>query len=377
MSPEEQVPEPVPADDADATTFGCAQCGADLEFSPGAGAMKCPYCGHENPVPELAEEIEELDFRSQLAELEAGAATQEEIVIRCGSCAAQTTLPPDKTAGNCAFCGTPVVATEHSVKSIKPASLLPFKVDRKAAREYFKAWIGKRWFAPSGLMKFAQTEGKLRGMYVPYWTYDADTRSSYTGQRGEDYWVTETYTTTDAQGKTVQKTRQVRKTRWYSVSGRVSSSFDDVLVLASRSLPKKYADRLEPWDLGNLTPYADDYLSGFASESYQVDLAEGFDVARGIMDVTIRQTIRRDIGGDHQRIFSVNTSYRDITYKHLLLPVWLAAYRFREKTYRILVNARTGEVQGEQPWSFWKIFFAVLVVLVVIGGIVAAIAASQ
>lgn len=367
----------MPVDEAGGTaTFSCTRCGADLEFSPGAGSLKCPYCGHENELPTTDEEVEELDFEAQLAALEAAAPTSEEIRIRCGSCAAETTLPPDATAGACAFCGTPIVATERSVKTIRPRSVLPFRIERKDALARFREWLGKLWFAPSELKKFATTEGRLRGMYVPYWTYDADTSSAYTGQRGEDYWVTESYTTTDAQGNSVRKTRQVRKTRWYSVSGRVHDVFDDVLVLASRSLPRKYADRLEPWDLENLAPYADEYLSGFTSESYQVDLREGFGVARGIMDEAIRQTICRDIGGDHQRIFSVRTSYRDITFKHVLLPVWISAYRYREKVYRILVNARTGEVQGERPWSVWKIAFAVLAALAVIGGVAAFLAAK-
>jgi hypothetical protein len=151
----------------------------------------------------------------------------------------------------------------------------------------------------------------------------------------------------------------------------VWNAFDDILILASRSLPKKYADRLEPWDLESLEPYGDAYLSGFRAESYRVTLREGFEEARTVMDSTIRSSVRRDIGGDHQRIHSIRTQYDDITFKHILLPVWISAYRFREKVYRFLVNARTGEVQGERPWSWVKIALAVLAGLAVIGGLAA------
>jgi hypothetical protein len=144
------------------------------------------------------------------------------------------------------------------------------------------------------------------------------------------------------------------------VSGEVFNRFDDVLVMASRSLPDKYARALEPWDLQNLQPYRDAYLSGFRAESYQINLPEGFELAKEIMADAIHATICRDIGGDHQRVTSVNTFYDRITFKHLLLPVWLSAYRYRGKTYRFLVNARTGEVQGERPYSWIKITLAIL-----------------
>jgi len=202
-------------------------------------------------------------------------------------------------------------------------------------------------------------------MYVPYWTYDSDTTSFYRGQRGEHYWETQHYTTRQ-NGKTVHKTRRVRKTRWYPASGTVWGSFDDVLVLASNSLPRKYTEKLEPWDLHNLVPYKDEYLSGFRAESYHVDLADGFEYARGIMDVQIRRLVRRDIGGDEQRISSVRTQYDRITFKHILLPIWISAYRYKNTTYRFLVNGRTGEVQGERPWSWVKIMLLVIGLLALV-----------
>jgi hypothetical protein len=251
-------------------------------------------------------------------------------------------------------------------RQIKPEGLLPFKVSGKEAFEQFRKWIGKLWFAPSQLKQYAQSESKLAGVYVPFWTYDSDTTTAYTGERGDYYYTTETYTE-EENGRTVTRTREVRHTRWTSVSGTVFNNFDDILILASKSLPKKYTDRLEPWDLTNLVPYADEYLSGFRAESYQVSLPQGFEEAKQIMESAIESSIRRDIGGDEQQIHSAQTQYGSITFKHILLPVWLSAYRFREKIYRILINARTGEVQGERPFSAWKIAGAVLIGLIIIG----------
>ncbi len=181
--------------------------------------------------------------------------------------------------------------------------------------------------------------------------------------------MTETYTAVE-NGRSVTRTRQVQRTRWSRAAGVVENSFDDVLVLAGKSLPRKYAESLEPWDLANLVPYADAYLSGFRAESYQIGLSEGFEAAKGIMADAIHNSIRQHIGGDEQRIHSTQTQYRNITFKHILLPVWRSAYRFRDKVCRNLINARTGEVQGERPYSAWKITGAVLLGLVIVGVII-------
>ncbi len=101
------------------------------------------------------------------------------------------------------------------------------------------------------------------------------------------------------------------------------------------------------------------------AESYQIDLVEGFDLAQRIMEEHIRAAIRRDIGGDHQRILTMQTQYDNITFKHVLLPIWLCAYLYQGRTYRFLVNGRTGEVQGERPWSLVKISLLVLALAIV------------
>jgi hypothetical protein len=219
------------------------------------------------------------------------------------------------------------------------------------------------------LKQITKLKDPLNGIYTPYWTYDAHTVASYTGRRGDDYYTTEHYTVT-VNGRRESRTRQVRHTRWTSVRGVVRNGFDDILILASESLPKKYAEELAPWDLSNLVPYQDSFLSGFRSESYQIDLLEGFNLAKEVMKPQIESTILTDIGGDHQQISTISTRYNDVTFKYILLPVWVSAYRFKEKVYRILVNARTGEVQGERPYSWIKITLASLAVIGIIAGII-------
>ena len=348
------------------TTFPCSGCGGDLIFSPGAAKMECPYCGAKVDCPAPTGQVFEHDFESQLSSLESGAATTTVTEVNCEACAATNQLEANATSGECAFCGTPFVQQPQSASVIQPQAVLPFSITRDEGIKLFREWIGSLWFAPNKLKQFARDIEKLKGLYLPHWTYDSDTTTDYMGERGEHYYETEHYT--DSEGNS--RTRQVRRTHWYHASGRVWLKFDDILVPASDTLPRKYVDELEPWDLQALTPYADSYLSGFQSESYTTDLRGGFNIAKDKMAPDIDEKIRWDIGGDEQRIYSKNTYYSDITFKYILLPVWISAYRFKETTYRFLINARTGEVQGERPYSWVKITLLVLFILAVIGTIV-------
>lgn len=343
--------------------LSCKECGAVLKFAPGTRAIKCDYCGTENEIEQVSvkEEraaVEEIPFEEFLRRGVESSDKQVVATVKCGGCGATTSLKPNVVSDECAFCGTSLVISGGGSEStlIRPKSLLPFNVSQKDGMEMFKKWIDDLWFAPNDLKSRTRNSEKLKGMYIPYWTYDANTYSDYSGQRGDDYTVSETYT--DSDGNT--QTRQVTHTRWTSVSGAVNVDFDDVLVVASQSLPHEYSQALEPWDLENLTPYNDKFLSGFQTEAYQVDVKTGFEAAKKIMDDEIRNQVRHDIGGDHQTIDRLHTQHDDITFKHILLPIWISAYMYGEKVYRFLINGRTGEVQGERPYSWIKITLAVL-----------------
>ena len=347
--------------------FPCDQCGADYRFDPASGGLKCDHCGHCEQIssgPWKGGALKELDFKAALAEQLPEAEIEETRVLQCPNCAAQVEFDPDTHAAECPFCATPVVTDTGTHRHIKPRAVLPFVWDEPKAHDAMATWLGKLWFAPSGLQEYARKGRKMQGIYVPYWTFDADTTSDYRGERGTVYYETRTVT---RDGKQVQE--RVAKVRWRSVSGRVARFFDDVLVLASKSLPKSYTDALEPWDLSALESYQPQYLAGFRAEGYSVELEDGYTEAREHMARVIDRDVRFDIGGDRQRVHDIKTDVRDVTFKHVLLPVWLAAYKYRGETYRFVVNGQSGRVQGERPWSVIKIAIAVVVGLIVAGGI--------
>lgn len=362
--------------------FPCEACGAALEYAPGEPVVRCPFCGEANEIEQpdspwaKSVAIAEQDLAAALRDPESGAEMEQTRTVHCDNCGADVEFDEEIHAGLCPFCASPVVTETSANRHIKPKGVLPFELTEAAARAAMNRWLGGLWFAPTELKKYARAGRPMQGVYVPYWTYDADTRSTYRGQRGDVYYVTQ-QVPVQVDGRTVMQSRQVPKVRWSPAAGRVARFFDDVLVLASRSLPKEHADRLGPWDLSAMKPYRAAYLAGFRAEAYTVPLAEGFAEARARMDDAILRDVRFDIGGDRQRVDHVETSISDATFKHVLLPVWLAAYKYRGDTYRFIVNGRTGAVQGERPWSTWKIAVAVVVGAVAAAAVGAALYASK
>lgn len=357
--------EDQPTTSSNQDEIACSNCGAKLTFAPGTDSLKCEFCGTINEIEvdeeKVADAHQEIDYHAFLNQQTDIAPKVEILVLKCDTCGAQTTFDPNVVSGSCDFCGSPLTSKEgHKTSVIEPKGMLPFKIESKEGVDLYKTWLRKLWWAPNKLKSYARQTEKLAGIYIPYWTYDARTTTDYRGERGEDYQETETYTENGE-----EKTRTVTKTEWYSARGTVYRTFDDVLVPASQSLPIKYVDRLEPWDLNNLVPYDTKYLSGFKSESYQKGLEEGFSTAQGKMEPIIREDVRRDIGGDKQRIHNMDTDYDDVTFKHILLPIWISAYRYNEKVYRFMINGRTGEVQGERPYSWIKITLAILAAIAI------------
>jgi len=376
------APAPTPDDhlgrtvsDGDARKFPCEQCGADLEFHIGMQSLRCPACHHVKSFEIGADaEVGEQDLETMLARQRSHrrvesepSAEQTTREVRCDDCGATVVFEGTLTSSDCAYCDSPIqLENAHtSVDDRVPVdAVLPFQVEEQQAGSKLSNWVGSRWFAPNDF-KQKGGRGKFAGVYLPFWTYDAMTFSRYHGERGDDYQETETYT--DGEGET--QTRTVTRTRWYSVSGHVQRFFDDLLVCATDGVPHKIVDKLEPWQLQRCLPFTRQALAGFQARTYDIELGAGFAIARNRIDNQVESDVRYDIGGDHQRIHNIETRYDALTYKHLLLPLWLLSYRYKETIYQVVVNAQTGEVQGERPYSWIKITLAVVAVTTLVGGI--------
>jgi len=350
---------------SDALQTKCKSCGGIMQYSPADEDLKCVYCGKSADLDQTAAEIKENDFNywKDRADENSEEQTVEVTEIKCRQCGANTTLAPHISAAKCVFCSTPLILNEAAVKRFwQPEYLLPFKITEKESGTNFKKWLGRKWFLPSELKKGGVYTDMFKGVYLPFWTYDANTYTEYAGERGEDR--TETFRNNKGEDK------QRTVTDWYPARGTVSIPFDDIVVPAAATLPAKIMDRLTNWDMMNCVAYRPEFTAGFTTEIYQIDFRDGVEKAKVKMDKVIESGIRSDIGGNRQKIRSKHTQYNDLMFKLLLLPIWISAFKFNGKLYQFVINGRTGQVIGEYPKSTTKIIMLIVVILAIIGALI-------
>lgn len=348
-------------------TFSCSGCGGRPVWDPESGKLKCPYCGHFTDVTADETKPEEypLEAAPTAAQQDWG---EKKRVVRCQGCGAETVLGAEETATLCPFCGSPHVLEDQAAAGIAPESVLPFKIPQKAAVSAFRKWLKKRWFAPGKAKKMA-TLGQISGVYLPHWTYDSDTTSTYVGEAGHHYYV-QVPVTVERDGKQETEMREEQRTRWEPVSGVVQHDFDDVVVPGSERLPENLLERVQPYDLSKLCRYQAAFLSGFISEKPAVDVHKGWEGAKKRIDSQMEELAMEDIlaDADEARVNSLKSTYREVKYKLTLLPMYLSSFTYKNKAYHVLVNGENGRCGGEAPVSPWRVALAVLVgILVCVG----------
>jgi len=345
--------------------FTCKNCGAPLRFSPINNSLQCEFCSTKESIEKSTKEIQEYNFQEALHYLETYREKEINKEVQCNKCAASFTMTPYSVSSNCPYCNTPAI-TEF-VKEITPKSLLPFQLTQKKARLRFKSWLGSLWFAPSKLKDFMEGDEKLKGYYLPHWTYDSQTTTNYQGLRGDIYYVT-VERTVIINGREERRNVQEARINWTAVSGHIENFFDDITIGASKTISHTILDALTPWYTDVLVPFNPKYLSGFDSEEYTIGLDNGFELAKVKMDNVIRKHIRYDIGGDRQQIKYMDTRYTNTTYKNVLFPIWTAQFKWQGKVYKYAINGQTGKVTGERPYSWVKITLLIISVMLLIGG---------
>lgn len=353
---------------AETQQFPCPGCGGGMVFNAENQSLTCSYCGNViNITDEEYTVVREYPIESakEMASIDWGGQT---VVIHCDSCGAETIIQANQLTTECAFCSSVHIRPQEQGEVLSPETLIPFKIDKRNAISKFKAWLKKRWLAPGNLKTLAREE-KMSGVYIPFWTYDADTDSFYTAERGTYYYVTETVYVTDSNGKRSPQQKRVRKTRWSYTSGAFRHFFDDVLVCASQTDGKNLIKRLEPFHLKDLVSYRNEYLSGFMAEKYSIGLEQGFIEAKSIIRSSLHKMIQNQIVADEVRNLRIQTSYSNVTFKHILLPIWISAYRYKDKIYKFLVNGQTGVVKGQAPVSAIKVAMLILAGLIIAGAI--------
>ena len=343
----------------------CAACGAQAQWDPAKQLLVCPFCGTSAPYRVDADTgaIVELDLAKALRELpdEARGWNAAKRTVQCQSCKAVSVFDPERVAQNCEFCGSPKLIDYQEIKApIRPESLLPFKVTEAQVREQIRRWYAGKWLAPNALKTRALVD-RVRGLYIPYWTFDAHAVCPWTAEAGHYYYTTESYR--DSKGN--RETRRVRHTRWEPASGEVRHFFDDEPVPGTHGVPDDLLKPIEPFPTAELVPYDTAFLSGFVVEHYQVVLFDAAERSRAAMTRKLYELAAAQVPGDTHRNLEIYPEFSGQTFKHVLVPVWLLTYNYGTKLYQVVVNGYTGRMAGRYPKSPWKVALLVIVIIIV------------
>ncbi len=344
----------------------CPACGAQAEWSASKHRLICPYCGTESPyeIDRETGKIQEIDLVTTLREMPEHLRgwKAEKQTVRCRSCKAVSVFDPGRIGQNCEFCGSPELVDYDEIKPpIRPQSVLPFMVDEGKIRDRLRKWFGSKWLAPGKLKKKALVD-QVRGIYLPYWTFDAQVSCKWRAQSGTYYTVTETFR--DANGRV--QTRPVQKVRWRPASGKLDHFFDDDLVPGTQGVPLELLRQVEPFPTAELVPYDTAFLSGYLVEHYRIVLIDAAQASRQQMESQLRRMCGQEVPGDTYRNLEIYPKYSGQTFKHILAPAWHLTYDYHGKSFQVVANGVTGKVAGHYPKSGWKIFFLALMALLVV-----------
>jgi hypothetical protein len=337
--------------------YACPACGADAHWSPAKQALVCPFCGTESPATLQKRGTDTVIVEHDLVAALRGVPDSrrgwqsDKVSVKCQSCHAISVFDPQRVGQRCEFCGSSQLVPYEQVKDpFSPESMLPFAIQESQARDLVRAWYGRQWLAPNNLTKRALTD-TVHGIYLPYWTFDAQVHARWTADSGRYYYVT-------VNGKRQQRVE------WTRAAGELDHFFDDELVAASTGVDAGLLRRIEPFPTVQLIPYDPGYVAGWTVERYQIDLVNAATRSREIMEGKIRELCAAAVPGDTQRNLEVESTFTDQKFKHILVPIWLLTYTYGAKVYQLAANGVTGKMAGGRPWSWIKIVLLIIIVLI-------------
>ena len=336
----------------------CPSCGANMHYDPEKLSLVCDYCGTQAEV-DFSHGSQELPF-SKLLSKEATMWTGETRVYKCSNCGASSIMPRKSISTSCPFCGTPNISETDDIPGLRPNAVVPFKISKEEALNNFYAWSKKRLLSSRKYKRNIKAED-VYGNYIPAFTFDTDTNSQYEGRLGEYYYVT----VSDGDGKTHQE----RKIRYFHISGRISKSFDDILIQATSGVKNMEISKLEPFFTNESRDYNEDFILGYTATMYTKDGQQCWSEARKVMENLIRDAILAKYTYDVVDYVNIDMRCFNTTYKYVLLPVYVGHTRYRNKLYNFFINGETGKVFGRTPKSPIRIGIIVLIIVAIAVGL--------
>ena len=342
------------AKEKETAIFKCEACGSNLIYFPKDNKLGCLHCGAKVDFPKDSNIIP-MDFLSNTKK-NMQSTWNETVVYRCNNCGAKEIISKYEIAKSCPFCGTTNVVVTNELPGLTPNAILPFKIDVEDAKRNFKAWIKKDFLAPNRLKKWAESD-QINGVYSPCYSFSTNTFSTYSGKLGKYYTV--------SNGKTTQT-----RIRYFNINGRYDFSFKDILIECGPKITQNVVEKLKPFLIGDAYKYNQRFLSGYSASNYDKTAQVSFEEAKSIMQRILREKILSKYSYDVVADLNISTSYNDINFNYLLLPIYICNYKYNNKVFNFYINGTNGKVYGKKPRSAWKITGLLLGAAAIITGIV-------
>ena len=347
------APKPKASPELTPRSYKCPQCGATTRFDVMHGGVSCEHCGYLAPLINkvVGQDAEQHEFTLEALELSEQGWGIDRINLHCDSCGSDLSLPPESLTSTCPFCASNKVNIGRaSADILRPKYIIPFKINQEYIQSHTREWLGKGWFHPPELASNAMIH-KFKGIYLPFWTFDAQLDAKWQAQVGYER------TVRDREGNT----RTVIDWRWEN--GKVSLHYDDLPQTGTNKVSSFILEKLLPFQMQDLTPYSPDYLAGWQAQNYNIALTDAWLTAKDKMRSQAQTTCRSQIHSSHIRNFSVTIDFSDEAWRYILLPVYLAAYKHENRVFQVMVNGQTGTVAGQKPVAWWKIWVAIVAML--------------
>lgn len=324
--------------------YKCPCCGGQIEFDSASQNMKCPYCDTEYEVETLKsfddvlnkEQGDNMTWETNAGTEWAEGETDGMRVYSCNSCGGEIVADATTAASSCPFCDNPVVMMGQFTGALKPDYVIPFKLDKEAAKKALKKHYGGKRLLPK-VFKNENHIDEIKGVYVPFWLFDADADANvrYKATRIR-CWSSGDYDFTE--------------TSFYSVLRAGNVGFERVPVDGSTKMADDLMESIEPFDFKDAVDFQTAYLSGYLADKYDVDSEQSITRAND----RIKRSTENAFASTVQGYTSVMPEHTSIQLqngkaKYALYPVWLLNTTWKGKKYTFAMNGQTGKFVGDLP----------------------------
>lgn len=372
------MPRPPEEDGREVVDFRCPHCDGATAYSTDDGGLTCSFCGyHEAPQVEVVGKgAQDFEFTVETVERSVNGWGQERKELVCNSCASHITISTEMLTHTCPFCGSnAVVQTRAPQDVLRPRFLVPFVTTTENCRQITAVWLQNSWMLPKDLQNLARTT-EYTPIYIPFWTFDARTKAS---------WRAEVYNTDASRRRHsapnwkwerpfLLKLGDREGSQWDWESGQVSLFTDDMLISGSRQISLTLLKQMQGYRLGDLVPYNPTFLAGISAQAYDVDLETAWQAARTAMRGKTKETCIEQASARRMRNFSMELAFSEESWRYILLPLYLATYRYGDKVFQVMINGQSGVIAGQRPVDWQKV--AKVLGLWFLPGLVLAIAAA-